>query len=164
MNLVKSVGTKLDAKLKAGDMKESELLAEASELMKKMKDMPGMGNIQSMLNKMGMGGGAGSGVGGGGGKNKVNVSAMQANLERNLKNAKNKERLLSKLAEKKAEAAAVAAKEAVAAVSQGTGTGTHNATTNLAEMENLIFSTGEKAERSTIRPEPKKKNKKNKKK
>ena len=168
MGLVKNVGAKLDSKLKAGDMKESELLAEAGELLKKMKNMPGMGDIQGMLNKMGMGGMAGMAGGGsggsGGGKGKVNVSAMQANLERNLKQAKNRERLLAKLADNKAAAAAASAKEAVAAV------------TNMnplplplplqpSEMENLVFSTGEKAERSS-RSEPasqKKKKNKNKK-
>ncbi len=52
MGLVKKVGGKLDSKIKAGDIKESELMDEASELMKKMKDMPGMDNIQDMLKKM----------------------------------------------------------------------------------------------------------------
>ena len=48
LGLVKNVGSKLDEKIKAGDMKESELLEEASEMMKKMKNMPGMGDLQSM--------------------------------------------------------------------------------------------------------------------
>lgn len=59
MGLVKKVGGKLDSKIKSGDIKESELMDEASELMKKMKDMPGMGNIQDILKNMnipGMGG------------------------------------------------------------------------------------------------------------
>ena len=42
MSLVKNVGSKLDTKLKSGDMKESELLQEASDIMQKMKSMPGM--------------------------------------------------------------------------------------------------------------------------
>jgi len=37
MNMVKKVGSKLDAKLKSGELKESELMKEASELMTKMK-------------------------------------------------------------------------------------------------------------------------------
>ena len=52
MGLVKKVGGKLDSKIKSGEIKESELMDEASELMKKMKDMPGMENIQDMLKKM----------------------------------------------------------------------------------------------------------------
>ena len=55
MGLVKTVGDKLDSKLKSGELKESEMLEEATEIMNRMKNMPGMGNIQSMLSKMGMG-------------------------------------------------------------------------------------------------------------
>jgi hypothetical protein len=124
LGLVKNVGSKLDEKIKTGDMKESELLEEASELMKKMKNMPGMGDIQSMLSKMGMNAGKGSG--------KVNVDAMQANLNQKLKESKNRERLLKKLAEKKMAAAAAMAQQ-------------HQQ----APVENLVFSKGEKVERST---------------
>ena len=63
MGIVKNVGNKLDEKMKSGDIKESELLKEASDIMEKMKTMPGMGNIQSMMAKMGMPMGA---MGGGG--------------------------------------------------------------------------------------------------
>ena len=48
MELVKTVGDKLDYKLKSGELKESEMIQEATEIMNKMKNMPGMGNIQSM--------------------------------------------------------------------------------------------------------------------
>ena len=93
MGLVKTVGDKLDSKIKSGDLKESELIAEASEMMNKMKNMPGMGNIQSMLNKMGMGDLAGmAGMGGG----KVNMGAMQANLDQRMKLEKTKERIRAK--------------------------------------------------------------------
>lgn len=72
MNLVQNVGGKLDSKIKSGEIKESELMKEANELLGKMKDMPGMGDIQSLLKKMGMGGGrgmrgGGEGADGGGG-------------------------------------------------------------------------------------------------
>ena len=122
LGLVKNVGSKLDEKLKSGDMKESELLEEASELMKKMKNMPGMGDLQSMLSKMGMNAGKSGG--------KVNVNAMQSNLDKKLKEAKNRERLFKKMEEKKAAAAAVT-------------------TASQAIPENLVFSTGETVERST---------------
>jgi hypothetical protein len=55
MGLVKSVGSKLDQKFKSGEIKESELMQEASDLLSKMKNMPGMNNLTDMLNKMGMG-------------------------------------------------------------------------------------------------------------
>ena len=86
MGLVKTVGDKLDTKIKSGDLKESELISEATEMMNKMKSMPGMGNIQSMLSQMGLGG-----LGG-----KVNTGAMEANLNQKMKMAKTKERMLAK--------------------------------------------------------------------
>jgi hypothetical protein len=85
MGLVKSVGDKLDNKLKSGELKESEMIQEATEIMNKMKNMPGMGNIQSMLSKMGM-----AGMG------KVNTGAMEAQMNTRLKMAKTKERIRAK--------------------------------------------------------------------
>jgi len=87
MGLVKTVGDKLDSKLKSGELKESEMIQEATEIMNKMKNMPGMGNIQSMLSKMSMGG-----LGGG----KVNTNAMEAQLNQRFKMAKTKERIRAK--------------------------------------------------------------------
>ena len=104
-SLVKNVGSKLDSKIKSGELKESELIAEAAELMKKMKNMPGMGDIQSMLNKMGMQGAMGGMGGGGSGAGrraacpedgKVNKGAMEAQLNRNMKAAQMKERIRAK--------------------------------------------------------------------
>ncbi|MFY7728238.1 MAG: hypothetical protein ACOVRN_01845 [Flavobacterium sp.] len=88
MGLLKTVGDKLDSKLKSGELKESEMIQEATDIMNKMKTMPGMGNFQSMLSKMGMN------LGGGGGK--VNTAAMEAKLNQRLKLAKTKERIRAK--------------------------------------------------------------------
>ena len=52
LGLVKTIGTKIDEKIKSGELKESELMCEATELMNKMKDMPGMGDMESIMNKM----------------------------------------------------------------------------------------------------------------
>ena len=95
MSLVKNVGSKLDQKFKSGEIKESELMQEASDLLSKMKGMPGMNNLADMLNKMGMGGMMGGGMGGG--KSKVNVGAMQSHLQRNMKLSQMKERMQQKL-------------------------------------------------------------------
>ena len=96
MNMVKNVGQKLDDKFKKGDIKESELMQEASELLSNMKNMPGMGNLSSMLSQLGM-----KGMGGLGGKGgKVNLGAMQSHLQQNIKNAKMKERMHQKLQER----------------------------------------------------------------
>ena len=56
MGLVKNVSDKLDMKLKDGDINEKELMSEVGDLMSKMKHMPGMDNLHSMLGKMGMSG------------------------------------------------------------------------------------------------------------
>ena len=50
MGMVKNIGDKIDKKLKSGEIDEKELMQEASELMTKMKSMPGMKNMD--MNKM----------------------------------------------------------------------------------------------------------------
>ncbi len=130
MGLVKTVGDKLDTRIKSGEIKESELIAEASELMNKMKDMPGMGNIQSMLNKMGMGN-----LGGLGGK--MNTGAMESQMNKRMKMAQMKERMRAK-AEANAKGKTAAAATATTPVMP-----------TVSEEEILkIFSTGEKVERT----------------
>lgn len=100
MDLIKNVGNKLETKLKSGEIKESEMIQEASEIMNKMKNMPGMGNMKSMFNKMGMGdianmAGMGN-MGNMGNMGKMNTGAMEAQLNRRLKMAKTKERIKAK--------------------------------------------------------------------
>ena len=90
MDLVKNVGTKLETKLKTGDLKESELLDEATQLMNNMKNMPGMGNLGSMFGKMG---GAFGGKAGG----KMNMGNFEAHMKQQMKQAKMRERMREKL-------------------------------------------------------------------
>lgn len=80
MDLVKNIGSKLEDKIKKGDLKESELLEEASDIMDKMKDIPGM---KEMMSKMGMGG-------------KIDFKAMSNKIQENLKKSKMKDRLNKK--------------------------------------------------------------------
>ena len=132
MSLVKNVGDKLDSRIKSGEIKESELMAEATDIMNKMKSMPGMDNIQAMLSKMGMGGkGA-----------KMNMGAMEAQLQKNMKTAKMKERMKSK-----AEASNLA-KESQPnnQINNQVLTQQNNQITD--EQLISIFSTGEKVERT----------------
>ena len=89
MNMVKNVGSKLDEKIKSGEIKESELISEGMEFLNKMKGMPGMQNMEQMFSKMGI-----PGLGKGG---KINVGAMGNKLNQNLKMAKMKERMKSKV-------------------------------------------------------------------
>ena len=155
MGLVKNVGDKLDKKIKSGELKESELIEEASELVKKMRDMPGMENIQSMLGKMGM-----PNMSGLGGKNaKINIGAVQSQLDKNLKLAKTKERMKQRLNENqtnvKIEKTSISKEEEEkeAAILKLLNSGKDG------DIENLIFSTGEKVEKSA-RPQPSSNNKK----
>jgi len=96
MGLVKNVGSKLDNRIKSGELKESELLQEAGEMMKKMKDMPGMENIQSMLSQMGMK----MPKGAGGTKGKVNMNAFNNMMEQQTKQQEMRERIIKKAEEK----------------------------------------------------------------
>jgi hypothetical protein len=93
MGLVQNVGSKLESKMKSGDLKESELISEASEIINKMKTMPGMGNIQETLSKMGLGGLPKGG--------KLDLNAMEAKLKETMKTAKMKERMRQKAEDNK---------------------------------------------------------------
>ena len=92
LSMVKKVGSKLDEKIKSGEIKESELMEEASELMKKMKNMPGMAGMEGLFSKMGIPN-----------SKKMNFSAMENKLNTNIKNTKTKERMRSKLEKRRAE-------------------------------------------------------------
>ena len=92
MNIVKNLGTKLDAKIKSGEVKESEIISEGMEMLNKMKSMPGMGNMHDMLNKMGVPMPKGG---------KVNMNAMDAQMQKNLKMAQMKERMRKKAEQSK---------------------------------------------------------------
>jgi hypothetical protein len=92
MGLAKNIGDKLDTKLKSGDLKESELLSEASEMLSQMKNIPGMENFQSMISQLGL-----SGLGGLNGGSKLNLNNMENALSSTIKNAKTKERINKKI-------------------------------------------------------------------
>ena len=155
MSLVKNVGSKLDEKFKSGEIKESELMQEASDLLSKMKGMPGMNNLADMLNKMGMGGMMGGMGGGGGGKSKVNIGAMQSHLQRNMKVSQMKERMQQKLKVQQQQ------RDAAAAIQSAANTSSHA----VKMPQSQVFSTGEVVERTPVEaPRPSNSNKKKKKK
>jgi hypothetical protein len=144
MNMVKNVGGKLDEKIKSGEIKESELISEGMELLNKMKDMPGMANMQDMFSKLGM-----QGLGKGG---KLNTGAMEAQLNRNLKTAQMKDRTRTKMEQKKQNTNVTPVSNVPVAPA-------------LSEEEIIsIFSTGEKVEKTPRGAKPNDKKKKNKKK
>ena len=157
MSLVQSVGKKLDEKLKSGEVKETELLKEASEMLKKMKDMPGMSHMESMFKNMGIP--MPNGVGGKG--SKMNFGAMQGRLNQQMRQAKMKERMRERMEKQ-----------------ENNNNVEHQITNSQSEINeevdnimNTVFSTGETVERSvksekpkksTNKPKKKKKGKKNK--
>lgn len=84
MDLVKKVGGKLDSKIKSGDIKESELMEEASEIMKKMKGMPGMKGMSGMkdINKLFKSMGMAGGMPNMGKNTKVNMGAFKSHMKK----------------------------------------------------------------------------------
>jgi hypothetical protein len=152
MNLVKSVGEKLDSRMKSGDINKSELMTEASEMLIKMKNMPGMGDIQNMMSKMGLSGLNGSGSGSDSGEEPdlaglANMFGLNKNakldtnaIKRNEKNAKMKERLKQKMQMKNLS-------KMVSSASIDTSIKTKDPVISDDELIS-IFSTGENVERT----------------
>jgi len=102
------------------------------DLLNKMKNMPGMGDMQKLFSQMGIPG-LGSGA-------KMNMAGMEAQLNRNMKNAKMKERMKSKVQ------ARAAQQSAFCNMSDCNMSDTNS---SISEEELLkIFSTGEKVEKT----------------
>ena len=152
MSLVKNVGGKLDEKMKSGDIKESELLEEASDIMKKMKNMPGMANFKDIFSKMGMNVPNG----------KMDLSSMKNNLNRNIKNAKMRERMQDKLQRRKLEKEGEEVRRETL-LKQQQNSMVHSVGKENG-MEKMVFSTGETYQKSTKEQRPISNKKKKKKK
>ncbi len=80
MSIVTLAGAKLDEKIKSGEMKESEVLAEAQEMLANMSLYPG---VQQMFSHF---------TGG----QKINVAATEAQLKRRMQTSRMKERIIAK--------------------------------------------------------------------
>lgn len=89
LNIVKNIGAKLEEKFKSGDLKESELLEEAKDIMDKMKDMPGLKN---MMNSMGLNPGG-----------KFDFKGMAGRMQSSMRQAKQRERMQEKLKKRQEE-------------------------------------------------------------
>jgi hypothetical protein len=129
MNMVKNIGGKIDEKIKSGEIKESELMSEGMDLLNKMQSMPGMGDMQKMFSQLGI-----PGLGKGG---KLNMGAMEAQMNKNMKAAKMKERMKAK----------VDAKNTKPATQTANPLKTENQAMSEEELIK-IFSTGEKVEKT----------------
>ena len=75
--------------MKDGSLKESELLEEATNVFKNMKNMPGMGNFNDILKSMNLDQFMPKG-------GKINPNAFQNMMEQNVKMSKMKERMKKK--------------------------------------------------------------------
>ena len=130
MSMVKNIGGKIETKIKSGEIKESELMSEGMDLLNQMKNMPGMGDMSKMFSQMG--------IPGLGKNTKVNMGAMESQLNKNMKAAKMRERMKAKAASNMNQAAASSASANV-----------EPAKPALSEEEIIkIFSTGEKVDRT----------------
>jgi hypothetical protein len=79
--------------MKSGELKESELIQEATEMMGKMQNLPGMDKMSDIFSKLNMPNFAGNG--------KFNKGAFDSMMQNNLKKAKTKERMKAKLDDNK---------------------------------------------------------------
>lgn len=139
LGLISKISNKINSKMKDGSLKESELLEEATNIFKNMKDMPGMGNFNDIIKSMNLDQFMPKG-------GKINPSAFQNMMEQNVKMSKMKERMKKK-AESKGETnkTNVSYRENYDSNKSGTNTSSENIklddlTANLsslmAEMEN----------------------------
>jgi len=145
MSMVQNIGGKIETKIKSGEIKESELMNEGMDLLNKMKNMPGMGDMSKIFSQMG--------IPGLGKNTKVNMAAMEAQMNKNMKAAKMRERMRAKVEQKTQTAAS--ASTAPSAVPAPT----------LSEEELFkIFSTGEKVEKTPRGAKPPQQQQSNKKK
>jgi hypothetical protein len=83
-NLMKTVGTKIDSKLKNGEIDKDELIKEATDLMANMKNMPGMADIFNKMSKQKGGGG-------------INMNTLDKVLKKNEASSKTRQRMLQKM-------------------------------------------------------------------
>jgi len=146
MNVIKNIEGKIENKLKDGNFNQSDLLKEAEEMMGKMKDIPGMKNIQGMLSKMGLPvDGSSSG--------NFNMGAFKTQMQDNLKKAKMKERMMQRLEKTKKEQEEFKNMGVVENVDT-----THNQNIKPYTDEELIqefkFTRGEAPERSNRKQKP----------
>jgi len=94
------VGSKLDTKIKSGEIDQTDLFTEATQMMSKMKSIPGMDNIQELISKMGMGIGKDFGKNGLGGQNNKNTRVDHNAMDQQLKKMGMREKLKKKLEER----------------------------------------------------------------
>tara|TARA_A100001015_G_scaffold316847_1_gene432205 strand:- start:806 stop:2203 length:1398 start_codon:yes stop_codon:yes gene_type:complete len=149
MDLIKKIGGKIDEKIKRGDISETEIMQEATELMNQMKDMPGMKNMEEMMSEMA------SKLGG---KNaKFNMNAFNQKT----KQAGNRDRMMRELEKRRAEKLQAEMEGKASSVPlAGAGGGAGGGSEEKLVFKKASISNAEPNEKTPIRK--KKKNKKKK--
>lgn len=104
LSLVKNIGGKLEEKISSGQVKESELLEEATQIMDKIQDIPG---LKEMMAKMGLNG-------------KMDFKAMANKMQQHMQGSKTKERLQKKRENRMNEKSKVAEKVDIKQTSEDT--------------------------------------------
>ena len=89
MSLVNNIGSKLDKKMKDGSINQSELLEEAQDIFKNMKNIPGMNNMESILKSMNLNNIIPPG-------SKFNNKAFESMMDSNIRMAKMRDRMNKK--------------------------------------------------------------------
>jgi hypothetical protein len=126
MGLIDNINKKINSKMKDGSIKESELLEEATEIFKNMKNMPGMNNFNDILKSMNLDKFMPKG-------GKINPNTFQNMMEQNVKMSKMKERMRKK-AETNKEGFSATANANATATSGANKTDLKDITANLSSL------------------------------
>jgi hypothetical protein len=125
MGLIENINKKINSKMKDGSIKESELLEEATEIFKNMKNMPGMNNFNDILKSMNLDKFMPKG-------GKINPNTFQNMMEQNVKMSKMKERM-----RKKAETNKEGFSANVSANNANTATANNAANANKTDLKDI---------------------------
>ena len=142
MGLIENINKKINSKMKDGSIKESELLEEATEIFKNMKNMPGMNNFNDILKSMNLDKFMPKG-------GKINPNTFQNMMEQNVKMSKMKERMRKK-AETNKEGFSAPSVNATASANNATANATGNATANATANANNATATANKTDLKDI--------------
>jgi hypothetical protein len=129
MGLIENINKKINSKMKDGSIKESELLEEATEIFKNMKNMPGMNNFNDILKSMNLDKFMPKG-------GKINPNTFQNMMEQNVKMSKMKERMRKK-AETNKEGFSVPSVNASASANNVNATANATATANKTDLKDI---------------------------
>jgi hypothetical protein len=142
MGLIDNINKKINNKMKDGSIKESELLEEATEIFKNMKNMPGMTNFNDILKSMNLDKFMPKG-------GKINPNTFQNMMEQNVKMSKMKERMRKKAENNKDYAAATNANATNATNANATNAAAMKSANDLQDLTANLSSLMEEMKSNT---------------